>query len=272
MLIRTEPNGTLIASSGEDGHRRYLPFGYSPPFRTRLGFTGQYRENHGYMLGDGYRAYHCGLMRFGTADRMGPFVSPDRHVYGYCRADPINRLDPSGRYSVLQIAQQLALDLGQLRKRFSAASSAANAQAKHPPVAVAMASVTRLGKEAFAWTHEGTLHIIAHGNRKGVQVGSRLLSAPFLASKIRNGIRSEFQRVNLYSCEAAAGSYLQQLADELRMPVSGSPEKVFTWPSPADLEQGYRDAKISNSRDYHPKHMNYSALWLQAMPRRANQQ
>lgn len=99
MLIRAESNGTVLASLA-NAQRAYLPFGYSRPSGIGSGFTGQYEDNGLYLLGNGYRTYRRGLKRFGTADRIGPFASPDRTVYGYCRADPVNRTDRSGRYSL----------------------------------------------------------------------------------------------------------------------------------------------------------------------------
>lgn len=137
-----------------------------------------------------------------------------------------------------------------------------------------MNSVERLGKEAFAWQHEGALHIVAHGNRSGVMVGSRLLSPPYLAARIPDRMGKTFHEVKLYSCEAGAGSnpYIQRLAKELRVPVSGSADRVYTWPTPADLEQVYLEAggeaqPKSNTftRDC-PRHLHYSAPWSQARP------
>ncbi|WP_231934963.1 RHS repeat-associated core domain-containing protein [Bordetella bronchialis] len=50
----------------------------------------------GYALGQGYRTYLPGLMRFASPDDWSPFGRGGIHGYAYVRGDPVNRSDPSG--------------------------------------------------------------------------------------------------------------------------------------------------------------------------------
>jgi RHS repeat-associated protein len=57
-----------------------------------------------YGLGDGYRSYHPGLMRFMAPDDLSPFGMGGANPYAYCAGDPINRADPSGHVSLPNLA------------------------------------------------------------------------------------------------------------------------------------------------------------------------
>lgn len=63
-----------------------------------FGYTAQFLDGivAGYPLGDGYRWYSPGSMRFIAADRWSPFGKGGINPYAYCEADPVNRRDPSG--------------------------------------------------------------------------------------------------------------------------------------------------------------------------------
>jgi RHS repeat-associated protein len=67
-----------------------------------LGFTGARRDpvSAGYPLGNGYRTYLPGLMRFIAPDSLSPFGQGGVNPYAYCVDDPINRSDPSGHVGI----------------------------------------------------------------------------------------------------------------------------------------------------------------------------
>jgi len=93
-VMNTHAAGTLAFS--------YSPFGYTARLNheySLLAFTGHYRQTltgH-YLLGNGYRLYSPGLMRFFSPDSLSPFGLGGPNAYIYCSGDPVNYSDPSGR-------------------------------------------------------------------------------------------------------------------------------------------------------------------------------
>lgn len=79
----------------------YTPYGYShtqASLAPMLGFNGEPYEwsSRTYVLGQGYRSYSPALMRFLSPDSLSPFGEGGLAAYGFCGADPINHLDPTG--------------------------------------------------------------------------------------------------------------------------------------------------------------------------------
>lgn len=62
------------------------------------GFTGAHQDfiTFAYPLGNGYRCYLPGLMRFNAVDGFSPFGFGGINPYVYCANDPINYSDPTG--------------------------------------------------------------------------------------------------------------------------------------------------------------------------------
>ncbi|WP_258313173.1 RHS repeat-associated core domain-containing protein [Pseudomonas sp. SGAir0191] len=82
--------------------RAYCPYGYhqnqaSPA--SMLGFNGERYDpfTYGYALGQGYRCYSPTLMRFQGPDDLSPFLEGGFNTYIYCKGDPVNYQDDSGR-------------------------------------------------------------------------------------------------------------------------------------------------------------------------------
>ncbi|QSZ29625.1 hypothetical protein DSL72_004141 [Monilinia vaccinii-corymbosi] len=82
----------------------YTPYGFSDTPQS-IAWNGQWRDpvTGWYHLGNGYRVYNPVLMRFHSPDSWSPFTSGDINSYAYCCGDPINRVDPSGHFSVFGI-------------------------------------------------------------------------------------------------------------------------------------------------------------------------
>ncbi|WP_119143577.1 RHS repeat-associated core domain-containing protein [Pseudomonas reidholzensis] len=103
LLVQTDPAGsTLVARNQASRHAMaYGPYGHlaEDAAVTSLGFNGQWREPtlEGYLLGNGYRLYQPGLMRFYSPDRHSPFGDGGVNGYCYCSGDPVNHVDPTGR-------------------------------------------------------------------------------------------------------------------------------------------------------------------------------
>lgn len=94
---------------------KYTPFGHAnEPFTGSIGFAGQRKEPATalYLLGNGYRGYSTGLMRFAAPDELSPFGRGGLNTYAYCVADPVNSADPDGH--------ALVRSLGKLMQRIFA--------------------------------------------------------------------------------------------------------------------------------------------------------
>ncbi|UVL76254.1 RHS repeat-associated core domain-containing protein [Pseudomonas putida] len=65
-----------------------------------IGFSGYYFDalSTHYLLGNGYRSYSPSMMRFLSPDSLSPFSRGGLNAYGYCAGDPLNRVDPDGRF------------------------------------------------------------------------------------------------------------------------------------------------------------------------------
>ncbi|MEU7024563.1 RHS repeat-associated core domain-containing protein [Streptomyces sp. NPDC046203] len=105
-LLGTDGKRTVLvaAMGGEEAEEyTYTAYGHRPvvPGGSVLGYDGERTDPAlGWLhLGNGYRAYHPGLMRFTAPDILSPFDEGGINPYAYCLGDPINRTDPSGHLS-----------------------------------------------------------------------------------------------------------------------------------------------------------------------------
>ncbi|UKZ58882.1 uncharacterized protein TrAtP1_000204 [Trichoderma atroviride] len=99
----------LIGNDGSEHYQQYTPYGFSNlgdgQNSPSVGFNGQWRDpvTGWYHLGNGYRVYNPVLMVFHSPDSWSPFTSGEINPYAYCLGDPINRIDPSGHFSLFGI-------------------------------------------------------------------------------------------------------------------------------------------------------------------------
>lgn len=91
-----------VLSRGYGLPRVYGCFGWSViGVELQMGFNGWLQEPAGgYLLGNGNRAYSPLLQRFFGPDSLSPFGMGGLNAYVYCGADPLNRIDPSGNFSL----------------------------------------------------------------------------------------------------------------------------------------------------------------------------
>lgn len=101
ILLGTDSSASpLVRLMAQDqSHTSYTPFGYvGRPTSNRSGFNGQTLEAAGlYLLGNGRRAFSPAVGRYVASDFDSPFGKGGLNSYAYCDADPINRIDPSGK-------------------------------------------------------------------------------------------------------------------------------------------------------------------------------
>ena len=114
QLLATNVQRSVLhtLSAGGSHASGYGPYGYPSAQhgqQSLLGFNGELPDpvtGH-YLLGNGHRAYNPVLMRFNSPDRLSPFSAGGINAYAYCKGDPVNRVDPSGRMpldAILSIA------------------------------------------------------------------------------------------------------------------------------------------------------------------------
>jgi RHS repeat-associated protein len=102
LLLAGDSKNTVLAEMAGGIHRfAYSPYGQQSSgqeVRTRLGFNGELLEakTDGYFLGNGYRVYNPGLMRFQSPDKFSPFGKGGLNTYMYCGGEPVRRTDPTG--------------------------------------------------------------------------------------------------------------------------------------------------------------------------------
>lgn len=76
-------------------------------------FCGEYRDPLAgyYHLGNGYRQFNPAIMRFHGPDGLSPFGEGGLNAYMYCEADPVNRIDPSGKVPISLLQRLLTTTL-----------------------------------------------------------------------------------------------------------------------------------------------------------------
>ncbi|VVP50811.1 hypothetical protein PS850_05406 [Pseudomonas fluorescens] len=108
LLATDQQRSVLNALDADQPHPlAYTPYGHRPPenvLLSLLGFTGERPDpvtGH-YHLGNGYRQFSPGLMRFTSPDSWSPFGEGGLNAYAYCEGDPVNRYDPTGHAGILK--------------------------------------------------------------------------------------------------------------------------------------------------------------------------
>lgn len=107
-LIATDFSSSALRTiSGSAGHQAlcydaYGCDGVPGGAKLSLGFNGELylQLQTVYALGNGERFYSPMLRRLCSPDKSGPFTSAGINDYAYCRGDPVNSIDPSGRAGV----------------------------------------------------------------------------------------------------------------------------------------------------------------------------
>jgi RHS repeat-associated protein len=102
-LLMTDQHGSVLTAFGT--RSAYTPYGHRPKaggLTSIMGFNGERADSttgH-YLLGNGHRAFNPRLMRFNSPDSLSPFGKGGLNSYAYCAGDPVNRRDPTGKWSV----------------------------------------------------------------------------------------------------------------------------------------------------------------------------
>ncbi len=103
-LLAVDRSRSIMAGQPAARQLAYSAYGYcaNTGEAAFLAFNGEYwdADAEGYLLGNGYRLYSPSLLRFLSADGMSPFGKGGINAYAYCGGDPINNVDPFGRWGM----------------------------------------------------------------------------------------------------------------------------------------------------------------------------
>lgn len=110
-LLVTDLQRSVLYILGRNPQRQsiaYSPYGHNHGengLTSILGFNGERPDpvTGNYLLGNGYRAFNPGLMRFNSPDSLSPFGKGGINAYTYCLGDPINLDDRTGRSPLLYL-------------------------------------------------------------------------------------------------------------------------------------------------------------------------
>ena len=130
-LFATDQNASVMHVNSASGlHTGYTPYGFHFKILSEVqlaAFNGERLDpaSAAYALGNGYRLFSPGLMRFLAADTLSPFDQGGLNAYSYCLGDPINRTDPSGHLSLLKPRTWFRSPAQKIRQREKALNSLA---------------------------------------------------------------------------------------------------------------------------------------------------
>ena len=221
----------------------YSPYGYSPALATNgssLGFNGEHFQpaTASYPLGSGYRQYNPLLMRFTSADSLSPFAAGGINAYAYCLGDPVNRMDPTGHFSISGIYQGLRNMVAVIQRHVMAW-----VQPGHAKLA--------LGAQPVKLTQSGTA---SSGAKSLGSPSKQLVSAGPSKQELRELYRMDPPR---HRMEAAPVTVVERAVPSGIRPVD-APNHVGNetniWHG-RDLLMPTRGRSILNSYDYSPLHI-----------------
>ncbi|CAI8897195.1 RHS repeat domain-containing protein [Pseudomonas sp. IT-P218] len=139
LLLASDDKNSVLweVGQGMTNGIAYSAYGHSSseqPASSRLGYNGELRETSTgwYLLGNGYRAFSTGLMRFHSPDNLSPFDEGGMNAYMYCLGNPIRFIDPTGHMGwIKKVIEQNAREFAAIAptKVYKAGTSASQTAA-----------------------------------------------------------------------------------------------------------------------------------------------
>jgi RHS repeat-associated protein len=108
LLLASDMMNSVHSEVSRAGRKdvAYSPYGHrtdDPSVSSQLAYNGERRDGQTgrYLLGNGYRAFSPVLMRFNSPDGESPFEKGGINPYAYCENNPIDYVDPAGRWRIV---------------------------------------------------------------------------------------------------------------------------------------------------------------------------
>lgn len=164
QLLMTDMQRSALMGSGASWKMRaYTPYGYALLGTGPItAFAGERHDSTSgcYLLGNGYRSYSPGLLRFLSPDTLSPFDLGGFNAYAYCAGDPVNRSDPSGRGPLDWLVQAI-FGIGNATTIAAAVSFSASRHASPPAQAFTRLQASTDRAIASALTAGGSAGLVA---------------------------------------------------------------------------------------------------------------
>jgi RHS repeat-associated protein len=122
QILQVDPANSVLGMAPDT--MAYSPYGHLElgGSTALLAFNGQRLDPimKGYALGNGYRTYSPNLGRFCSPDTLSPFSEGGLNTYAYSECDPINRVDPSGHFSIFKLRTWFRSPKAKISQRLNA--------------------------------------------------------------------------------------------------------------------------------------------------------
>ena len=244
MLAGDDKNSVLCEVGLDDSREiAYSPYGHSAGGMGVLGFNGEVREAHvgWYLLGNGYRAFNPGFMRFCSPDDRSPFGAGRINTYAYCGGDPVSFTDPTGH----------VFGLGRLGKfisrLFGRTSKTAAKTAQSAPVSQGVSHAPRSLQDLYPentgaafglrfrnsqWQYDPLLAVPASGRKPPVNLSSGSGPLPESASRGMQSRRalSAFDFLEDMSSSSSTGYVDHSTRGQMPLPELVSPQRSLPAP------------------------------------------
>ncbi|MFB4391560.1 MULTISPECIES: RHS repeat-associated core domain-containing protein [unclassified Pseudomonas] len=209
----------------------FSPYGASTVDNLTIGFKGEHSllTPALYLLGNGYRGYNPTLMRFNSPDLESPFARGGPNSYTFVLNDPVNKLDPTGRF-FQRITSNASAAMRSAAQRIDGwVRSLEHTKTYQGKIVAEFDGIVAFTGSKHKPGRDPTLYISAHG-RAGAISGNREIgySAQKLFEKLETlGLSPQQKQMHILACDSAVPSnltgtsFIEDLAKLTSAQVSG---------------------------------------------------
>ncbi len=207
-----------------------------------IGYAGYYLEalSGHYVLGNGYRSYSSGLMRFLSPDRLSPFGLGGLNSYGYCAGDPVNNIDPDGYAPVTLMSVFSRLNSAFGRVTGASLVPMVTAKKYEGKVVFRLGGLTAFESNKRSGSNLPTLYISANGIPGAISLGPDDHVVPVSVQSlhdmlVQGGVEMRGRQTHFLVCYSATKlpttgkSVASEMAALTNAQSSGYTSAIWTW-------------------------------------------